>query len=221
MKTILYLGTDPTHFASPWQGANVIHYPLIQIIPRSISTPEITLAYHNLSSYSHILFTSKYGVQIFFSHLSSLNLSFPDSLASIAIGQRTAAFLQKEGVIPSFVAKEESQEGVVALIEGLSHLSSSSILIPKSSLSRPLLFQFLIEKKIHHTAIDLYDTLFHKPVDQLPPWEQIDLFVFTSPSTVRAFIHFFTLLPPQEKCFAIGPITQKEILANRALSKIS
>lgn len=212
MKTVLYLGTDPTAFISPFPETKVIHYPLISIVPRSLSDPNLANTYANLSRYTHILFTSKYGVEVFFSQLALLGISPPLGKSWIAIGKRTASFLEKEGFPPSFVAQEESQEGVIALLQTLpsSHLS---LLIPKSSLSRPVLYNFLIDNQIDHTPLDIYDTQFQQPSPP-PSWNNIDLFVFTSPSTVRAFVHFFGKLPDKKKCYSIGPITQLELDSN-------
>jgi len=212
LKTVLYLGTDPETFVSPLPGATIIHYPLIQIRPKDAQTPSLQDLYANINSYTHLLFTSKYGVQVFFAHLSTLKISPPTNKEWIAIGKRTASFLEKEGITPSFVAQEECQEGVISLLQTLS-LSQSRLLIPKSSLSRSVLYNFLKDNEIDHTSIDIYDTQFFRN-DPLPSLDSIDLFVFTSPSTVRAFIHFFGKLPPKEQCYSIGPITQHEIELN-------
>lgn len=63
MKKALYLGTDPSYYKA--KGVQIIHYPVIQIVPRIDSC--VKAAYSKLSSYTHLLFTSKNTVQVFFS----------------------------------------------------------------------------------------------------------------------------------------------------------
>ncbi len=73
MKTILYLGTDPERYLQDKKDVMLIHYPVIAIIPRALDHSEVGRAYRDLSSYTHLLFTSKNAVRVFFTHLSLLN----------------------------------------------------------------------------------------------------------------------------------------------------
>ena len=56
MKTILYLGSDPSHFLGE---GNLIHYPVIQMIPRSKESLEVQQAFAGFSTYTHIIFTQQ------------------------------------------------------------------------------------------------------------------------------------------------------------------
>lgn len=199
MKRILYLGTDPSHFKSDGQ---IIHCPLIQIVPRPIE--QVASAYEQFASSSHVLFTSKNAVNLCFAQLEQLGICPSVSQEWMAIGQVTASQLKKRGVFPIHVADDERQEGVIALLETI---TPRHLFIPKSSLSRAVLFEWLKAQEISHTAVDIYDTVFSPPV--VTAWEEMDVIVFTSPSTVKAFIHYFGKLPRLEQCFAIGEVTQR------------
>lgn len=195
-KRILYLGTDPSHFASTDE---VIHYPVIQIVPRPRSDPAILQAQKQLNSFSHILFTSKHGVQTFFSLWP-----MPKQAQAIVIGQVTAQHLARKGVSTSLIAQEENQEGLIKL---LSSLIIPHLFLPRSSRSRPKIAEYLTQQNIPFCACDLYDTVTRHPTT-LPRWNEIDAILFTSPSTVEAFIELFGTLPQNKELLAIGPITQ-------------
>lgn len=201
MKRILYLGTDPSHFVADGQ---VIHCPLIQIVPRP--TDQLAQAYQQFAQSSHVVFTSKNAVSVCFTQLQELGISPLPFQEWIAVGQVTASYLQRYGVSGMHVALDERQEGVISLLQGM---TPRHLFIPKSSRSRPLLFDWLNTQGISYTAVDIYDTQFLPPV--VTQWQEMDLIVFTSPSTVQAFVHYFGQLPPQKKCYALGEVTQRAL----------
>jgi uroporphyrinogen-III synthase len=212
MRTILYLGSDPSHFKGE---GRVIHCPVIRIVPRSLSLPEIRQAFDDLSDYSHFIFTSKHAVRIFFEGLEQLgrDKKLLEGKHFSAIGAITASHLEQRGFKPDLVAEEETQEGVIAALR-VQDLDEAYIFLPRSSLSRPVLVNFLLERGVRHQACDLYDTHPHHP-DPLPDLQEVDEIVFTSPSTVNAFFSIYSHLPERVKLTPIGPVTKE------ALDKIS
>jgi uroporphyrinogen-III synthase len=201
MKRILYLGTDPKEFVCEGE---ITHYPVIQIVPRSVK--EFLSAYAGLNKYTHIIFTSKNGVNVFFTHLEQLNETFSIQQV-IAVGSVTASLLIKKGVKNIKIPAEETQEGIIALLKTLD-LNNAHLFIPTSSLSRPLLCEFLTQNHVTYTTCSIYDTI-PCSKDPKPNWEDYDQIVFTSPSTVNAFIAIFGHLP--QRSLAIGPVTQQAI----------
>ncbi len=213
MKTTLYLGTDPTEFEAKGRAAgHLIHYPVIKIVPRSIDHPEMRQVFDDIEEYTHLIFTSKNAVRVFFGNLEALKIPVENVRKKIviAIGQVTAGYLSASGVVPHYVSTEETQEGVVHLLNGL-NLDDAYIFMPRSSLSRPVLANFFNEREIRYQACDLYDTV-SQAIDPRPDLDQVDEVVFTSPSTVKAFVDIFGELPRGKKCRAIGPITQQALL---------
>lgn len=205
MKTILYLGTDPKHFK---HSGHLIHYPVIKIVPRSLEHPEIAKGFAILDKYTHCIFTSKNAVKVFFEFLGCCDKVGNKTL--IAIGQVTAFSLRSFGLEPHYIADEETQEGVIQLLQNL-HLKNAHFFLPRSALSRPILTQFFQDNKIPFCACDLYDTVFQAP-EPKPDLTQVDEIVFTSPSTVRAFFAIFSTIPDGKKCVAIGPVTERELI---------
>ncbi len=209
MKRTLYLGTDPTEFEN--RGGvlgHLIHYPVINIVPRSRQDPEIKRAFEEMDAYTHLIFTSKNAVNVFFSLLDRSVETLKDKTV-IAVGQVTAAHLCMQGLLPHFVAAQETQEGIVDLLQEMD-LKGAYFFLPRSSLSRPVLVHFFAERGIPFQACDLYDTV-SQDLGPRPDLQEIDEIIFTSPSTVKGFMEIFGALPPGKKCLAIGPVTQKAL----------
>ena len=186
MKT-LYLGLDPENFCRP----HLTHYPVIRTV--RLESPELKEALALWSSFTHVIFTSKTAVRFWREPLIGKT--------AICIGNATA----KELPHPSLVAPESTQEGVIRLLETL-RLGSAFIFLPRSRLSRPALTEYLRLKSIRFFPLDLYDTIFQK-IEPIPDLNNFDEIVFTSPSTVRAFLQIYGKLPPNKKLTPIGPVT--------------
>jgi len=193
---LLYLGTDPTHFKT---DKELIHYPIIRIVPRPLRMLKKACAQY--VHYTHLLFTSKHAVEIFFTHTSSLPSS---SHYFLAVGKSTARVLERYGYV-AYTPLEETQEGLMALLKTL-NAEQTSVFFPRSSLSRDLLIQFLEKENIPYFAPIFYDTLTQKQ-EPLPNLSDFDEIVFTSPSTVQAFIEIFGAFPTHAVLTPIGPIT--------------
>ncbi|MGB7129016.1 MAG: uroporphyrinogen-III synthase [Candidatus Rhabdochlamydia sp.] len=204
MKKVLYLGTDPSYYKA--KGAQIIHYPVIQIVPRMDSY--IQAAYSKLANYTHLLFTSKNTVQVFFQQLNDLGISksLLEPITIIAIGQVTASYVKKYAHC-SFVAKEETQEGMVAFLR-TQPLEKTHFFFPRSSLSRNVIMDFFQKNHILFQDCFIYDTIVQKK-PPIPDLEDIDEIVFTSPSTIKAFLEIFSAIPLDKKLVTMGPITQK------------
>jgi uroporphyrinogen-III synthase len=212
MKTTLYLGSDPSSIK---RAGRVIHYPVIKIVPRPAFSQKIKSALGEIASYTHLIFTSKHAVQIFFAHLKTLQLDGIElaSKCVIAIGDSTARVLTEYGVKVACIAKEKTQEGIISELS-LLDLDQAYVLLPRSSLARDALLHFLQEHAVRHQVCDLYDTLPHIPEKRID-LNEVDEVVFTSPSTVKAFFEIFPSLPQKITITAIGPVTAEALLARQ------
>jgi uroporphyrinogen-III synthase len=212
VKTTLYLGTDPTQFARQrGEEGHLIHYPIIKIVPRALDRPDIIQAFSDMDKYTHVIFTSKNAVATFVGALASFKLPVTtlQKKTILAIGQVTGRSLFAAGLPPHHIALEETQEGMVSLLQTLD-FSAGYVFMPCSSLSRPVLINFFKQHRIRYRACALYDTL-PQMSHPKPDLTQVDEIIFTSPSTVQAFIKIFGHVPKGKKCLAIGPITQQAL----------
>lgn len=206
MKRILYLGLDPTHYIS--QG-EIVHWPIIQIVRRPLSDPLIKQALQDFDRYSHVIITSKSTVAILQEYLPQLGIDLQSwqAKSTLAVGKVTAKHLNALGIYPASIAEEETAEGIIQDIQKLS-LKSSHFFWPHSSQSRPLIKDFLITQNARLTDCILYDPISHVP-GPLPDLNHFDEIVFTSPSTVDAFLSIFGSFPVHVQLTAIGPVTMQ------------
>ena len=208
MSKILYFGTDPKNFSC---YAEVIHCPLVKIVPRDPREQPVLSAYKKLPKATHILFTSKNSVRIFFDHIKQLEISLESikKRSLLAVGSSTAAALLSQGIANMHVAADECQEGLIAKLCSLD-LDRAHLFLPHSSLARPNLVEFFIKRGLEYTAFDLYDTVAVQP-KPLPNLEEFEEIVFTSPSVVHAFMRFFPTLPEKIRIRVQGAITEKAL----------
>jgi len=189
-KQVLYLGLDPTRFVS---RGHIIHHAVIKTVPIT----QLPAVVH--TPFTHVLFTSPTAVKHWFS------LTPPRIDTVLAIGPGTATILRSHGIKP-LVAPTATQEGMIALLETLP-LDQARLLWPRSAQARPLLENYLREKQVAHEIVDLYHTVPNRD-GKLVDLGEIDEIVFTSPSTVNAFVEMYGAVPEWVKVTAIGPVTE-------------
>jgi hydroxymethylbilane synthase len=208
-RKILYLGLEIPEKVSSEE--TYIHYPIIRIRARPATDPAIQTYFHRLDQYTHFLFTSKSSVHIFFLLLSQFGNKPLHLLRKemICVGKQTAKTLKAYGIKHLHIPSTETAEGMVDLIKGL-HLENPVFFWPHSSLSRPVISNFLKKNQWQYDECVIYDTEINKhlkPIDL----ETIDEIFFTSPSTVDAFTTLFGKIPQNKILKAIGPVTQEKL----------
>lgn len=198
-------------------GAEVIELPSIKIAPKNLE--ELSKEVARIEDYTHLIFTSKNGVDIFMKVLleekDSRSLS---GLKICAIGSGTQAALLEHGlradILPGIYVAE-------SLFEKLKdHLDTDSrVLLPRAEMARDYLRKNLEElcfvKELH-----IYDTLMEGPhplVVEKMTEDVPDYITFTSSSTVRNTISIlgekadFLLKNDRLKIISIGPITTSTV----------
>ena len=213
-RKILYLGIDPFFYRS---NKNVIHYPVIDIQPCLLNDENVHKALDCFWEYTHIIITSKSSIPILCHFLESRNIPLSEwqKKQTIAVGKVTAHHLNKQGIQPSIVAETETAEGIVEELQKID-LTDAFFFWPHSSLARPVLEKFFLLQSIRFISCPLYHTVVRKeePKPDLTSFEEI---IFTSPSTVDAFLTIFGKFPEHCLLTPIGPITQK-YLENQCLT---
>ncbi|MBF5059329.1 hydroxymethylbilane synthase [Candidatus Neptunochlamydia vexilliferae] len=184
------------------------HLPLIEIVPRDFESFEIKKAFADMEEYTHLIFTSQKGVEVFFQCMGHYGLKLGQKKI-FAVGRKTAVALREKGLRDLEVAVEETQEGIIHLL-ALEDLGRAYVLLPQSALARPALAATLRIRRIRHQVCPLYDTRTRWP-EVKPDLKNFDEVFFTSPSTVRAFQEVFGKVPKGMKVSAIGPITEQSL----------
>jgi uroporphyrinogen-III synthase len=207
-KNALYLGIDPTHFKTE---KHVIHMPLIKIMRRPIDSRELLRIFEHIPDYTHIVFTSKSSVRIFLAYLKMHGHTVSELADKhiIAIGHVTAYYLKEEGLVPSYIAADETEEGVVRVLASLD-LKDAYILLPKSSAPRIHLTHFLVEHEVRHQVCVLYDACEDAPKERID-LDSIDEVIFTNPLTVDAFFSLYPEIPMSIKLHPLGNVTREAL----------
>jgi uroporphyrinogen-III synthase len=204
-KRIIYTGIDPSGYV---QETNVLHFPLISLEMRSLVATEITEIFSKIYSYTHILFTSKYAVQAFFFCMKELNIpkEHLDPVFLLAIGRSTVKALEDEGVYVGYVGSDETEEGVIRLLETFD-LEDARLLLPQAAIAKPKLVHYLVEKGIGYEVIILYDLIKEDPYTKIN-LNDFDEIIFTSPVGVEAFFEIYDDLPPALEVHCLGLLTR-------------
>lgn len=207
-KRVLYLGLNSSHY--PAQG-EVDHWPIIKIVPRPLSDHSIQNALNGFEEFTHVIVTSKSTVGILKEYLPRFGITFESWAAktTLAVGKVTAQHLQACGINPSRIALEETAEGLIHEIRK-SDLKNARFFWPHSSKSRPVIAEFFESQGVFCTACILYDPKPNIP-GELPVLGNYDEIVFTSPSTIDAFLEVFGQLPTHLKLTPIGPVTARHL----------
>ncbi|MBC3803621.1 hydroxymethylbilane synthase [Acetobacterium fimetarium] len=197
-------------------GGNAIEFPTIRIAP--INQDICDQKVKNLKAYTHIIFTSSNGVEIFFDSLTRCGKdarAFGD-LHITAIGAGTRKALADRGLQADFVPDkyvgEELVSGLLPIID-----KDSKILIPRSKNARVYVVAEL-SKVCSVDEVQTYETVRedHATVNPLEMLEhrEIDYITFTSSTTVQFFVekigadHIDAINTAQ--CVSIGPQTSKK-----------
>ncbi len=198
-KKVLFLGLDPEPFS--YLG-DLFHCPVIQIVPKEVDAS----AFSNLKKTSHLIFTSKQAVLLFFKILEEQMLTLP-SCRIIAVGKGTAGELAQRTVSADFIAQKEQAEGIIEILETV---SPSFCFWPRSSGARSLITDYLKARGVAFQAPVIYDTVARVDMS-IPNLNEFDAVFFTSPSTVKHFFSIFKTVPKRLQLMAIGPVTQKHL----------
>lgn len=208
MKKVLHIGIDPPE---PKEGQQILHCPLIEVVARPSTQDDITDAFQEMPAYTHLIFTSKNSVRITLEKLLDFgwNRSILKDKQCIAVGKSTADLLETHGCHDILIPSLETAEGIAELMDILP-LDNCDLLWPHSALSRPVLSTYFKSRSLKYKECILYDTISRKPT-VLPNMNDIDEIVFTSSSSVDAYISIFEALPKDKILTSIGPITQAKL----------
>ncbi|MEM7174420.1 MAG: hydroxymethylbilane synthase [Chlamydiota bacterium] len=203
-RTIWYTGLE-----APKVGPcdQLVHRPLIAIKPYKKEAFDLRTAFLDFPAYTHCILTSKVAARLFAARLADFGYTARDTQGKqiIAIGEATALALEKREIRATQIARTATQEGIIDLLRR-SDLRDAYILLPRSACARHSLNRFLQLHDVRHQVCHLYNTVAVAQCLSVD-WKRVDEIVFTSPSTVRAFLDLFGALPEKQQITAIGPVT--------------
>jgi uroporphyrinogen III methyltransferase/synthase len=202
---VLVLGTYPEKYT---HLGTIVHRPIVKCVgledysrlDEIIKRPE---------TFDWLIFTSAHSVRFFFERLR-LNGSDARSLASVriaAIGKTTAGELTGHGILADLVPDNESSTGLLEKFRTLD-MKNKRVLLPRAKVASRELPEGLAAVGAAVEEVPAYLTVEIEPTDV--DFEHIDIILFTSGSTVRAFVKKFDHVPPRVKAYCLGLPTQAE-----------
>ncbi len=201
------------------EGAEVIEFPVIQIVPPG-SYEELDRAIWSVRDYDWLVFTSVNGVAKFFERLieSGKDVRELYGLKIAAIGEATAGEIEKKGVRVELLPVEYRAEGLIEMF-GKENMNGKRVLIPRAKEARDILPVKLREMGAVVDVVTAYET--RKPgkgvstkIKKMLDKNMIDAVTFTSSSTVTNFLSIFPEWKPlrgKPALACIGPITEKTL----------
>lgn len=207
-NAILYTGTAPQKYRAL---GKIIHLPMIKIEKNTLARETVLHYLQQLDRYDIILMTSRFGVKFFFKLLKEYGVDEQrlNRCEFIAIGEETAAALEKYGIAPSLTANTPTSEGMLKALREKYTLNGKHILFPRSALPNPFLTDELRQCGASVDVLTVYNNI--RPEKRELPIEPIDRIVFTSPSTVRNFLADYGRIPQEWRILSRGPLTTQTL----------
>lgn len=212
---VLVLGTHPQKYR---HLGTIVHRQIIDCVVLDDYTQTDTTI-KNIGKFDWLIFTSVNGVKYFFQRLTAAGLD-TRTLAGLkiaAIGKTTAERLSEFGLTADMVPENESSEGLLDMFKQFS-VKDKRILLPQSQIASKVLSESLAQAGAAIDAITVYKTVEIEPSDI--DLSFINIILFTSGSTVRAFVKKFGKVPGHIKSYCLGTPTLEEAKKNSINAEI-
>lgn len=202
---ILVVGTHPEKYA---HLGSIVHRPMIKLLPiEDYTQTDKTL--QRLSDFDWLVFTSTNGVKFFFQRLFDISLDARalGNAKVAAIGSTTAEMLSSFAILADIQPTEETSVGMLKEFEKIG-VQDKKVLLVRPEDTPPALSEGLTELGAKCEQVAVYENIEIEP--QQIDFDAIDRILFTSASTVRAFVKYFHSVPDHIKALCLGPPTLEE-----------
>jgi uroporphyrinogen III methyltransferase/synthase len=202
---ILLPGTHPEKYG---HLGIIVHRPLIKSVPLDDYT-EADKVLHQLDEFDWVIFTSTNGVEFFFKRLNAIGLDTRTigGAKIAAIGRTTADKLRSFGIRADMVAKLESSIGLLDEFRKIS-VRGRRILLVRPKAGSSVLLKGLGELEAKAAEVMVYKNI-EADAEEID-FDFIDQILFTSGSTVRAFLKRYGSVPDGVKVYCLGRPTLDE-----------
>ncbi|MBP3038249.1 uroporphyrinogen-III synthase [Bacillaceae bacterium Marseille-Q3522] len=196
-------------------GGIPLEIPLLDFRPLRLEKKQLILL-GNLHQYDWLIFTSKVTVEYFFSFCDLSKMKPHPKIA--VIGRKTKELLEQKNVFIDFIpAKYNAEQFVCDFLPVLQQ--GMKVLFPKGKMARTYITEMLQKNGVNVNELILYETVFPKSgtkkLASLLRQQEVDILLFTSPSTVDHFMEVVTgysLQAQVKNCSiaVIGPTTKRQ-----------
>ena len=200
---VLVLGNNPERYA---HLGVLVHRQMIRCVELE-NTAQTTQTIQDAPGYDWIVFTSGNAVKYFFKKLYALGRdarAFSKTRFAV-IGQASGQRLQEVGIRADLCAALESSAGLLAAFDRVD-VAGRAILLPQAHVCSDELPEGLAQRGANVKRLAVYQTI-EQDIDDVD-LDYIDQVLFTSGSTVRAFVNRFGTLPDHIQALCLGIPTQ-------------
>lgn len=186
----------------------IIHRPLIKSVLLDDYTQADKLL-KRLNTFDWIVFTSTNGVEFFFQRLNAVGLD-TRSIGTVkvaAIGKTTAEKLKTFGVLVDMQPSLESSTGLLEEFKKVS-VKGKRILLVRPKVGSSMLLDGLADADAAIEAVVVYRNVDIESEET--DFDFIDQILFTSGSTIRAFLKLYGSVPDGVKVYCLGQPTLNE-----------
>jgi uroporphyrinogen III methyltransferase/synthase len=212
---VLMLGTHPQKYA---HLGTIVHRQLIECVGLDDYT-DADKQIDNLKSFNWVVFTSANGIRYFFDRLNAKGLvtrALADAKIGV-IGKTTAGTLAEYGIKADLCADKESSKGLLEKFSDID-IKGANILLPQALVSSEVLPNGLEEMGATVEKMPAYKTVDKECSDV--NFDYIDQVLFTSGSSVEAFVKRFGKVPANVKAYCLGIPTQAIATENGITAEI-
>jgi len=200
-------------------GATVIEYPVIRVEPME-DYHFLHNVLNQIEEYHWLVFTSVNGVNIFFDQLKlwKKDIRCLTGLKFAVVGTATQKALEQKGIYADYVPEQFTTSH---LCNGLIKIvgRDEKLLLLRSEIASQELSGGLRQSGITFDEVTMYKTLEnridHSELPDLLDKNLIDYVIFTSPSTVQAYVSIIgeeRIKNSSAGCICIGPVTEKAVV---------
>lgn len=172
-------------------GAEVLEFPAIDTAAFQ-DNPKLFRCFERIESYNWIVFTSQYGVQVFFEQAGQRNVDIRrlSGARFAVIGEGTRLALRERGIFAEIMPEIYDGEALGHALAGQG-VRGSRILIPRAKKGNEQLVPILTKAGAAVEDVPVYETVFHAggavSIKEVMEKGSPDIVVFTSSSTVEGF----------------------------------
>ena len=177
------------------EGQNIAFYSMPMIRTEAYKLNDsIRNTLNQLNNYSHLIFTSKNGVNAFFQLLNEAGVSFPENIKTAVIGQTTASTLKKVHRQADFVNPGQTSVEFLDALKNGGINKKDKVLMVLGNLA-PTRMQEELSKITTVDRLNVYQTIgltdYDEKIMQNIRDDRYGLLVFSSPSAFQNFYQFY------------------------------
>ncbi len=179
-----------------------MHRRIIDCVPVEDNS-QVNEALKELVTFDWIVFTSVNGVRFFFQRLNAIG-SDARALATVkiaTIGKTTSERLAEFGILADLCPQIESSAGLVEEFEKVD-IKNRKMLLPRAQVASTELADGLAKSGAAVKEVVIYKTVEVDPGEI--NFDYIGQILFTSGSTIRAFVKRFGSVPSHIKVYCLG-----------------